>query len=192
MGAVPARWHNGAAAMGRADGTDPALVNTPVPLEGDGRELVGMIIDGSYRLDATLGRGGMGLVYRAAHVGLRRLVAVKILHPSLATSSGVRNRLEREALAVGKIDHPNCVTVYDVGRLPDGSLYLAMELLEGRPLGGGVEAGGAAPAGGRAGAGGAAAAGARAAHSGGHPARARAYSSREADPPRHQAGEHLP
>jgi len=120
--------------MARADGTDPALVNTPVPLEGDGHELLGVIIDGRYRLDATLGRGGMGLVYRAAHVGLRRQVAVKILHPSLAASPDVRNRFEREALAVGKIDHPNCVSVYDVGRLPDGSLYLAMELLEGRPL----------------------------------------------------------
>jgi serine/threonine protein kinase len=120
--------------MGRADGTDPALVGTPVPLEGDGHELLGMIIDSRYRLDATLGRGGMGLVYRAAHVGLRRQVAVKILHPSLAASPEVRNRFEREALAVGKIDHPNCVTVYDVGRLPDGALYLAMELLEGRAL----------------------------------------------------------
>src|SRR5215470_11227772 len=120
--------------MGRADGTDPALVGTPVPLEGDGHELLGMIIDGRYRLDATLGRGGMGLVYRAAHVGLRRQVAVKILHPSLAASPEVRNRFEREALAVGKIDHPNCVSVYDVGRLPDGALYLAMELLEGRAL----------------------------------------------------------
>jgi serine/threonine protein kinase/tetratricopeptide (TPR) repeat protein len=120
--------------MGRADGTDPALVETPVPLEGDGHELLGLVIDGRYRLDATLGRGGMGLVYRAAHIGLRRQVAVKILHPSLAASPEVRNRFEREALAVGKIDHPNCVSVYDVGRLPDGALYLAMELLEGRPL----------------------------------------------------------
>jgi len=120
--------------MGRADSTDPALVDTPVPLEGDGHELLGLLIDGRYRLDATLGRGGMGLVYRAAHVGLRRQVAVKILHPSLAASPEVRNRFEREALAVGKIDHPNCVSVYDVGRLPDGALYLAMELLEGRAL----------------------------------------------------------
>jgi serine/threonine-protein kinase len=134
MGAIPARWHNVGRSMGRADGTDPALVDTPVPLEGDGHELLGMIIDGRYRLDATLGRGGMGLVYRAAHVGLRRQVAVKILHPSLAASPEVRNRFEREALAVGKIDHPNCVSVYDVGRLPDGALYLAMELLEGRAL----------------------------------------------------------
>jgi serine/threonine protein kinase len=76
----------------------------------------------------------MGLVFRATHIGLRRQVAVKILHPSLAASGDVRSRFEREALAVGKIDHPNCVAVYDTGRLPDGSLYLAMELLEGKPL----------------------------------------------------------
>jgi len=112
--------------------TDPA--HTPVPIDGDGEELIGVTIDGRYRLEATLGRGGMGLVYRAAHVGLRRNVAVKILHPALAASPEVRNRFEREALAVGKIDHVNCVAVYDVGRLPDGALYLAMELLEGRSL----------------------------------------------------------
>jgi serine/threonine protein kinase len=120
--------------MAQTDGTDPALATTPVPLDGDGSELLGMVVDGRYRLDATLGRGGMGLVYRATHVGLRRQVAVKILHPSLAASPEVRNRFEREALAVGRVDHPNCVATYDVGRLPDGSLYLAMELLEGRSL----------------------------------------------------------
>ena len=120
------------------DGTDPLAAfdanDTAIDGDSDGSELIGRLIDGRYRLEATLGRGGMGLVFRAAHVGLRRQVAVKILHPSLATSSDVRNRFEREALAVGKIDHPHCVTVYDVGRLEDGALYLAMELLEGRAL----------------------------------------------------------
>ncbi len=120
--------------MGPNDGTDPVALTTPNPLDGDGEELIGMVIDGRYRLEGTLGRGGMGLVYRAAHVGLRRQVAVKILHPSLAASPDVRNRFEREALAVGKIDHPHCVAVYDSGRLPDGSLYLAMELLDGKSL----------------------------------------------------------
>src|SRR3954451_23875859 len=115
------------------DGTDPALLNTPAP-DTDGEEMVGMVVDGRYRLDSTLGRGGMGLVFRSTHIGLRRQVAVKILHPSLAASPDVRSRFEREALAVGKIDHPNCVKVYDVGRLDDGALYLAMELLEGRSL----------------------------------------------------------
>ena len=120
--------------MPSRDGTGPAARDTPVPVDGNGEELIGMLVDGRYRLDSTLGRGGMGLVYRAHHVGLRRQVAVKILHPSLAASPEVRNRFEREALAVGKIDHPNCVSVYDSGRLPDGSLYLAMELLEGKSL----------------------------------------------------------
>jgi serine/threonine protein kinase len=116
------------------DGTDPALGLTPVPLDGDGSELIGLVVDGRYRLDSTIGRGGMGLVYKATHLGMRRQVAVKILHPSLAASPDVRSRFEREALAVGKVVHPNCVATYDVGRLPDGSLYLAMELLEGKSL----------------------------------------------------------
>ncbi len=113
--------------------TDPAAPAAG-PVDEDAEALLGTVIDGRYRLDAPLGRGGMGLVFRAHHLGLRRQVAVKILHPSLAASPDVRSRFEREALASGKIDHPNCVNVYDTGRLADGSLYLAMELLEGQPL----------------------------------------------------------
>jgi serine/threonine protein kinase len=120
--------------MAPNDANDPALTTAPIPLEGDGHELIGMVVDNRYRLEATLGRGGMGLVFRATHVGMRRQVAVKILHPALAASPEVRNRFEREALAVGKIDHPNCVATYDVGRLPGGALYLAMEILDGRSL----------------------------------------------------------
>ncbi|MEO6772211.1 MAG: serine/threonine-protein kinase [Kofleriaceae bacterium] len=121
--------------MAPHDSTDPgARASLFGDDESDGSELIGTVVDGRYRLEAMLGRGGMGLVFRATHVGLRRQVAVKILHPSLAASPDVRSRFEREALAVGKVDHPNCVATYDVGRLPDGSLYLAMELLEGRSL----------------------------------------------------------
>ena len=121
--------------MAPHDSTDPgARAGLFGDDESDGSELIGTVVDGRYRLETTLGRGGMGLVFRAPHVGLRRQVAVKILHPSLAASPDVRSRFEREALAVGKVDHPNCVATYDVGRLADGSLYLAMELLEGRSL----------------------------------------------------------
>ena len=169
-----------AAHDGAKDGTDPALLNTPVPLDGDGTELIGMVVDGRYRLDATLGRGGMGLVFRATHIGLRRQVAVKILHPSLAASPEVRNRFEREALAVGKVDHPNCVATYDVGRLPDGSLYLAMELLEGKSLADVLEQEGQLAPG-------------RALHILAHILRGLgSIHAGRADPSRHQAREHLP
>ena len=96
---------------------------------------LGTVIDGRYRLDALLGKGGMGVVYRAEHVALRRTVAVKLLHPSLAAVPDLRSRFEREAIAIGRIDHPNCVTVTDFGKLGDGSLFLVMELLDGRSLG---------------------------------------------------------
>lgn len=99
-------------------------------------ERINTVIDGRYRLEALLGRGGMGVVYRAAHLKLRKSVAIKVLHPSLATSPDVRSRFEREALAIGKIEHPNCVGVFDVGTMEDdGALYLVMELLDGKSLG---------------------------------------------------------
>ncbi|HEY4182620.1 MAG TPA: protein kinase [Kofleriaceae bacterium] len=118
--------------MPARDGTDPAGLGSDE--DDDGHALLGTVIEGRYRLDSVIGRGGMGLVYKASHLTLRRSVAVKILHPSLIASPDVRNRFEREVLASGKIDHPNCVGVYDSGRLPDGSLYLAMEFLDGHSL----------------------------------------------------------
>jgi eukaryotic-like serine/threonine-protein kinase len=98
-------------------------------------ERLGHVIDGRYRLDAVVGRGGMGLVYKAEHVGIRRTVALKLLHTTLASVPELRSRFEREARAIGVISHPNCVDVSDFGELDDGSLYLVMEYLEGRTLG---------------------------------------------------------
>lgn len=108
------------------------------PTETGGRtdtELISTVIDGRYRLLELIGRGGMGTVYKAEHVGIRRIVALKRLHPSLAQVPEVSRRFEREAFAIGRIEHPNCVNVSDFGQLDDGSLYLVMEYLEGRSLG---------------------------------------------------------
>jgi serine/threonine protein kinase len=77
----------------------------------------------------------MGVVYRAEHVTIRRPVAVKVLMANLAGVPELRGRFEREAIAIGRIDHPNCVSVFDFGAIADGSLYLAMEYLEGDALG---------------------------------------------------------
>ncbi len=105
------------------------------PDEGEDLARIGQLIDGRYRLDKLLGRGGMGVVYRAEHIAIRRPLAIKLLHPSLAAIPELRSRFEREALAIGRIDHPNCVGVSDFGRLDDGTLFLVMDLLDGRSLG---------------------------------------------------------
>lgn len=105
------------------------------------------IIDGRYRIIEQLGRGGMGCVYRAEHIGLRREVALKVLAPRAGQGTAVdRQRFEREAFATGRLRHPNCVATTDFGVLPDGTSYLVMELLVGRRLSDALDASGRMPA----------------------------------------------
>jgi eukaryotic-like serine/threonine-protein kinase len=98
------------------------------------QQLVGNIVDGRYKLERMLGRGGMGCVYGAEHVGIGRPVAIKVLDPQLVSDANARKRFEREAQSTGKLRHANCVGVTDFGALPDGSPYLAMELVDGITL----------------------------------------------------------
>ena len=95
---------------------------------------LGTVLDGRYRLEALLGRGGMGAVYRASHIALGRPVAIKVLDPRLTDDEDARRRFEREAQATGKLRHPNCVAVTDYGATPDGGRFLVMELAEGLGL----------------------------------------------------------
>jgi CheY-like chemotaxis protein len=93
---------------------------------------IGTVIAG-YRLESRIGRGGMGVVYRAQHINLERRAAVKIIAPDLAESSGFRERFSREARIAAGLQHPNIVTVYDAGEV-EGTLYLAMQLVDGADL----------------------------------------------------------
>src|SRR3954447_24056734 len=88
---------------------------------------------GGYRLIAQLGRGGMGVVYRAEHIHLGRVVALKLLAPDLSTNQAFRDRFLRESRLAATLHHPNVVTVYDAGDV-DGTLYLAMHLVGGDDL----------------------------------------------------------
>jgi serine/threonine-protein kinase len=97
------------------------------------------LLDGRYRVEAILGRGGMGRVYKAEHTSLGRAVAIKVLHTRLGSSKEAAQRFQREAKASGRLDHPNIVAVSDFGALEDGSLFLVMEALEGEPLGSRLE-----------------------------------------------------
>jgi serine/threonine protein kinase len=96
--------------------------------------LVGTTIAGRYAVEALIGKGGMGSVYRARQLELDRPVAIKVILQELADQATVLERFRREASATGRLRHPNVVTVYDFAALPDGRMYLVMELLGGPTL----------------------------------------------------------
>lgn len=97
-------------------------------------ETVGRTIGGRFRIDAVIGEGAMGAVYRAHHLGLRKDVAVKLLHRELTAHDEIVARFDREAAAASRLDHINCVRVLDFGSTDDGRSYLVMELLDGQEL----------------------------------------------------------
>jgi serine/threonine protein kinase len=93
---------------------------------------IGTVFAG-YRVEGLLGRGGMGVVYRAEHPRLGASVALKVMDPELAADEVFRERFVREARAAARIRHPNIIPIYDAGE-SGGDLYLAMRLIEGEDL----------------------------------------------------------
>jgi serine/threonine-protein kinase len=96
---------------------------------------IGQELDGRYTLRARLGAGGMGTVYRAWQHSMGREVALKVISGGMAHDTSIVRRFLREAKLASSLAHPNIVSVFDFGQAPDGTLYLAMELLAGRTLG---------------------------------------------------------
>lgn len=95
---------------------------------------IGEVLVGKYRVERRIGRGGMGVVVEATHLKLDERVAIKLLHPKLATKPEIVARFMREARAASKIKSPHVVRVLDVDLLPSGEPYMVLELLEGFTL----------------------------------------------------------
>jgi serine/threonine protein kinase len=106
-------------------------------------DLIGVEVDGRYRVLELIGEGGMGKVYLAEHVEIGKRVALKVLHPSYSRMPDLVERFRREARAASKIGHPNIVDVTDSGTTAAGSVYFVMEYLEGVELGSVIEREGA-------------------------------------------------
>jgi tRNA A-37 threonylcarbamoyl transferase component Bud32 len=96
--------------------------------------LVGEVLDGRYRLDALVGEGGMGAVYRAQHLAVERKVAVKLLKPHLTNDDVALQRFAREARATMRVDSPHAVKILDFGVTPQHQCYMVLEYLDGRSV----------------------------------------------------------
>ena len=116
------------------------LATCPVdgtPLEASaasGDPLIGRLLADRYKVLRTIGEGGMGRVYLAEHVRMGRLSAVKVMSPALAPTADAIGRFNREAANASRINQPNVAAIYDFGETDDGTLYLAMEYVEGETL----------------------------------------------------------
>ncbi|HUS31936.1 MAG TPA: serine/threonine-protein kinase [Kofleriaceae bacterium] len=97
-------------------------------------KLIGLTIDGQFEIEAIIGGGAFGTVYRGRQVGLDRPVAVKVPTFEIAADPVMAKRFAREARAAARVQHPGVVGIFAVGELADGRPYLAMQLVDGEPL----------------------------------------------------------
>lgn len=131
--------------MDDSDATTFPEESSSSPGEGEVPALVGTIVADRYRVVRLLGEGAMGAVYRAQHIHMQKDVALKVLHQAMSANSEVVKRFEREAVAAGRIEHPNVAGATDFGRLADGSFYLVLEYIAGQSLGELMEEAGVMP-----------------------------------------------
>ena len=97
-------------------------------------ELVGTVIADKFRLNARIGVGAMGAIYKAEQLSLGKTVGIKLLHRHLLADNTLSKRFHREARAAARLSHPNAITILDFGQTDDGVLYIAMEFIDGMDL----------------------------------------------------------
>ncbi len=120
-----------AAASAHPAGATPEQVGSGTRVRD---EWVGREIAGRYKILERLGEGGMGMVFIAEHLHLKKRVAFKVIHPELAVHEDLLLRFKREALATGQLDHPHIAAAIDFGELADGGAFMVMPLVRGHSL----------------------------------------------------------
>ncbi|MET0794264.1 MAG: serine/threonine-protein kinase, partial [Polyangiaceae bacterium] len=119
----------------------------PTNTEAAADPMIGQLIGGRYRITGVLGEGGMGIVYVGEQQmgSTVRKVAIKTLHQHLSKDPSVLARFHRECGTVAQLEHPNTIKFYDFGSTADGTLYIAMEFVAGKPLADAVQHGPMSP-----------------------------------------------
>ena len=112
----------------------PYCGTAAAPAAAPADPFVGAVVNGKFRVEALIGQGGMGRVYRARHLTLDRPVVLKMLHRAYSGDPQIVQRFQREARAASRLNHPNSIAVLDFGEAEDGTLFMAMEYLAGRDL----------------------------------------------------------
>src|SRR5512139_3583965 len=114
----------------------PPMVDAPEPPEtrAEAERWVGRVVDERYQITRLIGVGGMGLVFEAEQLALRKPVALKLVQADFAGNGEVATRFAREAMATARIDHPHVASAIDYGQLDDGTTYLVMQLVRGENL----------------------------------------------------------
>ena len=95
---------------------------------------LGVVLNGRFKIESKLGEGGFGAVYKGTQIQSGRKVALKLLHPEMTRDENLVARFRREGLVLCNLRDPHTITTYDFDATPDGTLYIAMELLEGKSL----------------------------------------------------------
>src|ERR671920_1665444 len=95
---------------------------------------IGQVLNNRFKVESKIGEGGFGAVYRGTQLATGRKVALKLLHPEMTKDENLVARFRREGMVLCNLRDAHTITTYDFDQTPDGTLYIAMELLEGKSL----------------------------------------------------------
>lgn len=110
------------------------LTSEQTPTQETRDEMVGRLIDNRFRILDRIGEGGMATVYRAHQISVNREVALKVMKQKYLKNRQLKERFLREAVLASRLNHPNTITIYDLGQSDEHGLYIAMELVDGVTL----------------------------------------------------------